>query len=517
MHDETTPFEGLVTFLYRNCWELKEDAVLKTFFQCPGPSLITDGSGKTLFLNESMENLLRPCLRDGLTQTLKGRSECTIMGENGCFILHSISTDEELDNVSVCIRNLKGDSFPMLASTTLVRDGNGTIEGCLATLQPDKSKSLPRQYDTYSDIGPDAVSDCLIENFPTPFFTVDQSLMITRMNKPLEDLSGYARDEVVGKMKCSELLRTAQCDTPDCLLMQSMEKSMRMAGVRRTFRSRGGEEIPILVNASIITDASGHVLGGFEAFQDISEIENARKDAEKARLRMLQAEKLGAVGRFAAGLAHEINNPITGILSYSDLLMKEIGDAPLLREDLGNIIEQALRCKDILARMSILSQKPLLALSLANIHKVINISMENCAHLALSGHVTLTRDVQEDIPRVRGNENFLIQLLENLIINAIDSLSGSGKVAVAGRFDPDSQRVIIEIEDTGCGIPDELRTRVFEPFFTTKPAGKGFGLGLSIAHEIVSLHGGHMEIGTSPSGGTIFSVHLPLESIENDL
>lgn len=376
-------------------------------------------------------------------------------------------------------------------------------------------ESVP-QHDAGSTIGSDAVSDSLIENFPTPFFTVDQNLVITRMNKPLEDLSGYGRDEVVGRMKCSQLLCTAQCGTPDCLLKQSMKKSMRMAGVRRTFKNRNGEEIPILVNASIITDASGRVLGGFEAFQDISEIENARKEAEQARFRMLQAEKLGAVGRFATGLAHEINSPLTGILNYSDLLLKEIGDDPLVREDLENIIEQAVRCKDIFARLSILSQKPLIASSLADIKNVVNICVENCTHLTLSEHVTLTLDVQEDIPRVRGNENFLIQLFDILIVNAIDSLSGNGRVTVSDRFDPNSQMVSIKVEDTGCGIPDELKTRIFEPFFTTNPAGKGSGLGLSIAHEIVSLHRGHIEIESSPSGGTIFSVRLPLESIEDD-
>ena len=372
------------------------------------------------------------------------------------------------------------------------------------------------QPDAGATIGQDAVSDSLIENFPTPFFTVDRNLVISRMNKPLEDLSGYAKDEVVGKMKCSELLRTAECNTPECLLEQSMKQSMRMAGIRKTLKNRNGEEIPILVNASVITDAAGRVLGGFEAFQDISEIENARKEAEEARLRMLQAEKLGAVGRFATGLAHEINSPLTGILNYSDLLLKEIGGDPTVREDLESIIEQAVRCKDIFARLSILSQKPLITSSLADIKNVVDVCVQNCTHLTLSESVTLIHDIPEAIPRVRGNENFLIQLFDILIVNAIDSLSGSGRVTVSAEFDPDRQMVFVEIEDTGCGIPNELKTRIFEPFFTTKPAGKGSGLGLSIAHEIVSLHGGYMEIESSPSGGTIFAVGLPLESIEND-
>ena len=396
------------------------------------------------------------------------------------------------------------------------KDDAGTIEGCLATLRHDKPSPPVPQHDSASGIGPDiAISDCLIENFPTPFFTVDQDLVITRMNKPLEDLSGFSRDDAVGRMRCSELLRTAQCNTSACLLKQSMEKSTSVAGVRKTFKNRSGEEIPILVNASVITDASGSVLGGFEAFQDISEIENARNEAEDARFRMLQAEKLGAVGRFAAGLAHEINNPITGILNYSDLLMKEIGDDPHLRGDLESIIEQAIRCKDIFARLSILSRKPLIAESLADISKTISICMENCAHLGLSEGVELTQAVQDDLPHIRGNEDLLVQLIENLIVNAVDSLSGDGRVVVSGRFDSELQKVFIEVEDTGRGIPEEVRTRIFEPFFTTKPAGKGSGIGLAIAHEIVKLHRGDIEIRTSPLGGTIFSVRLPLESLEN--
>ena len=401
------------------------------------------------------------------------------------------------------------------APTTPSTIGDGTVKGHDAALEPDKSGNVPL-YDPDTTIPSDAISDSLIENFPTPFFTVDRNLVITRMNKPLEELSGYGKDEVVGKMKCSELLRTVQCNTSECLLEQSMKQSMRMAGVRKTINNRSGEEIPILVNASVITDTSGRVLGGFEAFQDISEIETARKEAEQARLRMLQAEKLGAVGRFATGLAHEINSPLTGILNYSDLLLKEIGDDPTVREDLESIIEQAVRCKDIFARLSILSQKPLITSSLADIKNVVDVCVENCTHLTLSESVTLIHDIPEAIPRVRGNENFLIQLFDILIVNAVDSLSGSGSVAVSAGFDPDRQMVFVEIEDTGHGIPNELKTRIFEPFFTTKPAGKGAGLGLSIAHEIISLHRGDIEIESSTSGGTVFTVRLPLESIEDD-
>ena len=357
-----------------------------------------------------------------------------------------------------------------------------------------------------------SISDSLIENFPTPFFTVDQEMVVTRMNKPLEVLSGYDRNEVVGKMKCSELLSTKECDTAECLLKQSMTKHTPIAGIKKTFKNRRGEEIPIVVNASVITDQSGRVRGGFEAFEDISEIERAQKEIEETRFLLLQTEKAGAVGRFAAGLAHEINNPITGILSYCDLVVKEIGDDHRLRNDMEQIIEQALRCKNILSNLTILSQKSLIIKGIVDINENINACIQNCRHYTLSGNITLTPDLGEGVPPVRGDQKLISLLFHNLLGNAIDSLNGDGSVIASSRFDPHAGEVVIEVRDTGCGIPDEEKSRVFEPFHTTKPSGQGSGLGLAIVHEIVARHGGSIGIEDISSGGTIFAIRLPLET-----
>ena len=394
-----------------------------------------------------------------------------------------------------------------------IKDSDGTMKGCLATLRHDKPSPV-LQHDGASEISPYiSISDSLIENFPTPFFTVDQNLVITRMNKPLEVLSGYGRNEVIGRMKCSELLSTAQCKTPECLLKRSMEKKTAIAGVKKKFKNRRGEEITILINASIITDQSGHVLGGFEAFQDISELERAQDEIEKTRRRLFQTEKFGAIGRFAAGFAHEINNPITGILNYCDLVIKEIGDDPQLLKDMNEIIAQALYCKDVVNNLTTLSQKSLIIEGLVDIKEMLDVCMQqHCARYALSKDIKLTWNLQEELPKIRGSRKLLVQIINNLVANAIDSLAGQGSVRVSAKFYPDLQKVVIEVEDTGCGIPDEEKTLVFEHFYTTKPPGKGSGLGLSIVHEIVTRHSGSVEIKDVLSGGTIFTVHLPLES-----
>ncbi|NVL90037.1 MAG: PAS domain S-box protein [Desulfobacterales bacterium] len=360
-----------------------------------------------------------------------------------------------------------------------------------------------------------ATLESLLDNFPTPFFTVGRDLVITHMNRPLERLSGYSRDDVIGRMTCASVLSTPQCDTSDCLLKQSMENRLPISGVTRVVKNRDGREIPVVANASIITDRSGRVIGGFEAFRDISSIVEAQKEIEETRLQLIQAEKIASLGRLAAGVAHEINNPLAGILVYADVLMKEISSNSRWRGDLENIITQTLRCKQIVSNLLQFSRQSLGQRTPVDVNDLIGRCVELLAYQAMFQDVEIIQELQTDLPRIMADPGQLQQVFTNLIINAGDAMNGKGRLTISSVFDPQVKQVILRFADTGDGISKEIMDKIFEPFFTTKPPGKGTGLGLSVAYGVVQQYDGSIEAECPPGGGITFTVRLPLECPKN--
>lgn len=389
----------------------------------------------------------------------------------------------------------------------VLKDRDENPLGCFALLR-DVQADLVFQPGISSKI---ATLESLLDNFPTPFFTVSRDLVITHMNEPLEKLSGYTRDRVIGRMTCASVLSSPHCNTPDCLLKQSMENRQPISGVIRMVKTHDGREIPVEACASIITDRSGQVIGGFEAFRDISSIVEAEKEVEETRLQLIQAEKIASLGRLAAGVAHEINNPLAGILIHADMLMREVGGNPRWRQDLEIIISQTERCKQIVSNLLQFSRQTLGHRALTDVNDLIGRCVELLAYQAMFRNVEIIQELQTDLPRIVTDHSQLQQVFANLIINAGDAMHGKGRLIISSEFDPQAKQVVVKFADTGGGIPREIMDKIFEPFFTTKPPGKGTGLGLSIAYGVIQQHGGSIEAKSPPSGGSAFTVKLPVE------
>jgi len=236
------------------------------------------------------------------------------------------------------------------------------------------------------------------------------------------------------------------------------------------------------------------------------------KELENTRMQLMQAEKIASIGRLAAGIAHEINNPLSGILIFADILMRDLAPPNLQwSEDLQEIISQTMRCKEIVARLLEFSRQSVNQRFNYDINSVIQRSAELLTHQALFHNVEFVFDLQADIPAMIGDPGQLQQVFINFIINAGTAMNGRGKITVTSRFEAVSEQVVLEFADTGPGIPNEIISKVFEPFFTTKAPGEGTGLGLSVAYGIIQQHGGAMAVRNAPSGGAVFTVVLPLE------
>ena len=226
---------------------------------------------------------------------------------------------------------------------------------------------------------------------------------------------------------------------------------------------------------------------------------------------------MAAIGQLAGGVAHELNNPLTGVLIYAKRLFKKVDDSTLrdnaaLRdfpESLRLINEAALRCKDITDSLLTFSRQAGLEFAPLDVNEVIENTLTLIKSQLKSYRITLVQEWQPDLPPVVGNANQLQQVFTNLIINAQQAMPDRGELTIVTSC-VDGQFVRVRFSDTGCGIPEENLDRIFEPFFTTRPVGQGTGLGLSVSYGIIEAHGGFIEVESKVGVGSTFTVRLPV-------
>ncbi|MGB5661013.1 MAG: ATP-binding protein, partial [Thermoanaerobaculia bacterium] len=237
-----------------------------------------------------------------------------------------------------------------------------------------------------------------------------------------------------------------------------------------------------------------------------------RKIAE-AESQLYQSNKLASVGQLAAGIAHEINNPLTGILTFSSLLLNQTDQDPAVREDLETIVRETKRCRDIVKGLLDFSRQVPPRKTNSDINSIVNQALAIVDHELDVANIQVTRGLLEELPTVRVDANQMVQVLINLLVNASLAIGPKkgGEIFVGTDLKKIEGKSHIEIKvaDNGSGIPSQNLQKVFEPFFTTRDTG-GTGLGLAVAWGIVKEHGGTISVDSQPRRGTTFTVHLPV-------
>ena len=221
-----------------------------------------------------------------------------------------------------------------------------------------------------------------------------------------------------------------------------------------------------------------------------------------------KTEKLSSLGRLAAGIAHEINNPLGGILLYGTNLIKKIPKESPLHEGLEVIINETMRCKRIIQDLLEFSRERPPSRAMVNINGIIEKTLSILENEFRLKHIHIKRDLLKEMPEILLDTSQLEQVLVNLLINAIEANQVGGTVTIRSLLGAERERVRVEIADTGCGISSEHMARIFEPFFSTKP--KGTGLGLAVSYGIVQNHQGSIWATSRPGQGTCFTVELPI-------
>jgi len=250
------------------------------------------------------------------------------------------------------------------------------------------------------------------------------------------------------------------------------------------------------------------------------EVEKKTIEIKKAQEQLMNAEKLASLGRMAAGFAHELNSPLTGIITFAHLIMKRLPETDKdNREDLQVIIDQAERCSKIIKGLLGFSRRTGYEVTLTDINSLIERTVSMVKNQARFHNIEFRLNLDRSLPQIKVDSHQIEQVFLNLLINAADAMNERGTITIASRLlkdpeDPSREFIELEFTDTGPGIPEEYLSKIFEPFFTTKPPGKGTGLGLSVSYGIIKRHGGTIFVKSSPGKGASFFIRLPVKGSE---
>ncbi len=251
-------------------------------------------------------------------------------------------------------------------------------------------------------------------------------------------------------------------------------------------------------------------LGHMFNFMAASLLDRDEQLKQRAQQTIMQSERLATVGQLAAGVAHELNNPLGGILLYANLLLEKAKDGDPIRDDLQVIVRETERCRRIVRGLLDFSRQTKLEMTLTDLNKIISTTLDLVVTQAIFKGITVTRNLSPALPKVMVDVGQMQQVFINIIMNAAEAMAGNGSLEVSTSVQDGDSYVVTSIRDTGPGIPEEIRSKIFDPFFTTKPLGKGTGLGLSIAFGIVRKHNGAIEVETEVGKGTTFHIRLPV-------
>lgn len=246
----------------------------------------------------------------------------------------------------------------------------------------------------------------------------------------------------------------------------------------------------------------------------IDKLETAYKDLKETQEQLQSAEKLASIGQLAAGVAHEINNPLGTIILYASMLKREIEkkkETATDAEDLSMIIDEANRCKNIVSNLLNFARHGRLKLTSVNIPKIINEVVRSAKINPQFTDVIFNINEHSDKKIVEGDVDQLKQVFLNIINNGCEALEESKTKNLTINIRNEGNYLVVDIIDTGCGIPQENMKKLFTPFFTTKKMGKGTGLGLAISYGIIKMHRGDIKVKSNPGQGSVFTIKLPLE------
>ncbi|MFA5975060.1 MAG: ATP-binding protein [Elusimicrobiota bacterium] len=343
----------------------------------------------------------------------------------------------------------------------------------------------------------------ILSHMIDPLIVLSMDGIIQTANQAVLDLLGYAKQELEGQP--AHTLFSAKDHLSSHGKQGTVITDSSVRNLEAEFITRSGARVPVLFSSSVLKNNEGVPSGIVVVAKDITE----RKHMESI---IRQADKMSAVGQLAAGVAHEINNPLGIILGFAQAMVRRLRVNDPLEMPLKSIEKEAIRCKNLVKDLLTFSRTSKAEREPIDINRAIEEALPLIIAQARLTHIEVKQDLAPNLPHLLGNLNQIQQIIVNLSNNAFDAMGDRGgnltvKTEII-KADP-YQWICLRVTDTGVGIPSEILSRVFEPFFTTKPVGKGTGLGLSLIHEIVKKHSGTIDVESRP-GCTEFCIKFPV-------
>lgn len=424
-----------------------------------------------------------------------------------CYITHRLEELKEKGLLSTYQEYLdeNGETRFDVSTIAPIYGDDGDVVGIVeASRDVTARMKLEREYQKSSTF-----LEKVIQSTVDGIVVVDTKGKVLIFNKGMEQLTGYSAVDIISKGHLSNFynidvakenmrkMRSDQHGPPGKLNPTSM-----------TITTKDGQEVPVTLSASIIA-LDNKEMGSVGIFTDMRGVLKMRKELDDANIQLIQSQKIASIGRMAAGVAHEINNPLSAILLFAELLKESLKDHQDHLNDIEEIIAQTLRCKKIVSDLLEFSRKSAGKTSSFRLEELLTKCLELLIHKATFQNIRFETRIEEGMPNIVGDMSQLQQVFTNLFINAADAMEGRGKLEIRAEFLAERNVFLIAVSDTGPGIPEDIRDKVFDIFFTTKPVGKGTGLGLSISQNIIKIHGGSLTFQCPPEGGTTFMIELP--------
>ena len=343
----------------------------------------------------------------------------------------------------------------------------------------------------------------VLDSIQEGILVISPEYKILRVNEPLLRKLKRPEEEVMGKY-CHDVLygEDTPVGPPDHICpVAEVLKTHRPHHTRHTHLDSNGEAIYHAVSAYPVME-NGKVSRIVEISRDITrEI--------KTQEMLFEQEKLSSVGKLAAGVAHEINNPLTAVLTNSMLLLEDLNEDDPMYEDLKAIADETLRCREIVRGLLEFARQEVPA----KVESDLNTIVEHVVGLVRKQfsfkNILIEQNLADNLPPVSLDRDQVQQVIVNILINAMEAIERDGTITIVSSYNEQKRTIGLKITDTGCGISEEVRLKLFDPFFTTKETGTG--LGLSISHGIIQRHGGVIACESQVDGGTTFTITLPVD------
>lgn len=355
----------------------------------------------------------------------------------------------------------------------------------------------------------DADLNDLLENSADAIIALDPSGYVRRWNQGATQLFGWTAAEASGKafegLVPAADERTARED--EAMREELSRRSVVAAYVSRR-AARDGTPIPVSLTTTRVTTADGRDVGTLVIARD-------HRLAERLEAQMRRSERLSAISIMAAGLAHEINNPLAILGNRIECMQRDVRSRfgeDELDKDLNVLQRHVTRLRELTSSLLRFAREDGQQFTTVHLEALLNDATQLLQRTLRSRRVTLTHDVTPGMPPVAGDAKAIETVLVNLILNAADAMPDGGVVTVGIHGEQHGRTACLEVSDTGPGVPEPLRERIFEPFFTTKEAGKGTGLGLTVCRSIIDGHGGSLRVERAAAGGARFVIDLPFAS-----